>query len=319
MIRFLVSRGHGYTHECLHKTPQAPATSLMTYDQLLRSRWLRRATYVFADIDRLSFWDLELAAHAYLEMQRLGLSVLNNPAKVKTRYALLRALYRAGLNDFDVYRVDEINSSIRFPVFVRRNQLHDGPMTDLLHSGRELENAIATAVNGGTPMENLVVIEFAAEPVRPGLYRKLGAYRIGDVIVPTVSAHDTVWLTKHGQLGIAGEDLYRDELTLMQTNPFAEHLKKVFEIAGIEYGRADFGIYNRRVQVYEINTNPMINQPMPHPFAARRESIRLCWENYLEALRALDSGGSWPVRLSNGTLQPRRLLTNLFVRTRPTA
>src|SRR6266566_4781634 len=98
MIRFLVSRGHGYTHECLHKTPQAPATSLMTYDQLLRSRWLRRATYVFADIDRLSFWDLELAAHAYLEMQRLGLSVLNNPAKVKTRYALLRALHRSGQN-----------------------------------------------------------------------------------------------------------------------------------------------------------------------------------------------------------------------------
>ncbi|HEU0049167.1 MAG TPA: hypothetical protein VFQ43_16365, partial [Nitrososphaera sp.] len=65
----------------------------MTYDQLLRSRWLRQATYVFADIDRLSFWDLELAAHAYLEMERLGLRVLNNPAKVKTRYALLCALH----------------------------------------------------------------------------------------------------------------------------------------------------------------------------------------------------------------------------------
>src|SRR5438034_2300843 len=115
MIRFLVSRGHGYTHECLHKTPQAPPTSLMTYDQLLRSRWLRRATYVFADIDRLSFWDLELAAHAYLEMQRVGLSVLNNPAKVKPRYALLRAVYSAGFNDFDVHRVDEDNLSIRAP------------------------------------------------------------------------------------------------------------------------------------------------------------------------------------------------------------
>src|SRR5438093_10972624 len=319
MIRFLISRGHGYTHECLCKTPQAPATSLMTYDQLLRSRWLRRATYVVADIDRLSLWDLELAAHAYLEMQRLGLSVLNNPAKVKTRYALLRALYRAGLNDFDVYRVDEINSSIRFPVFVRRNQLHDGPMTDLLHSGRELENAIATAVNGGTPVENLVVVEFAAEPVRPGLYRKLGAYRVGDVIVPTVSAHETVWVAKYGQLGIAGEALYRDELELLETNPFAEHLGKAFEIAGIEYGRADFGVYKGRVQIYEINTNPMIGGPTPHPFATRQESMRLCWDRYLEALRALDSGGDWPVRLPNGTPQRRRVRTNFFVRTRPTA
>src|SRR5438093_3070417 len=203
MIRFLVSRGHGYTHECLRKTPQAPPTSLMTYDQLLRSRWLRQATYVFADIDRLSFWDLELAAHAYLEMERLGLRVLNNPAKVKTRYALLRALHSAGLNDFNIYRADEINSSIRFPVFLRRNQLHDGPLTDLLHCMRELENAIATAVNSGTPMENLVVIEFAAEPVQPGIYRKLSAYRIGDVIVSAMSFHKAGWLVKIGQLGLA--------------------------------------------------------------------------------------------------------------------
>ena len=319
MIRFLVSRGYSYTHECLRKTPQAPPTSLMTYDQLLRSRWLRRATYVFADIDRLGFWDLELAAHAYLEMERLGLRVLNNPAKVTTRYALLRTLHRAGLNDFNIYRADEINSSIRFPVFLRKNQLHDGPLTELLHSARELQNAIAAAVNSGTPLENLVVIEFAAEPVRPGLYRKLGAYRIGDVIVPTISAHETTWVAKFGQLGIAGEALYQNELELLKTNPFAEHLRKAFEIAAIEYGRADFGIYKGRIQIYEINTNPMINSPGPHPFAARRESERLCWETYLEALRAVDSGGGRSVRLPNGTVQPRRVRTNLFVRTRPTS
>src|SRR5438046_8658641 len=111
LVRARISRGDGYTHECLLKTPQAPPTSLMTYDQLLRSRWVRYATYVFADIDRLSFWDLELAAHAYLGMERSGLRVLNNPAKVKTRYALLRALHRAGLNDFNVHRADDISSS----------------------------------------------------------------------------------------------------------------------------------------------------------------------------------------------------------------
>jgi hypothetical protein len=319
MIRFLISRGHDYTHKCLRKTPQAPPMSLMTYDQLLRSRWVRCATYVFADIDRLGFWDLELAAHAYLEMKRLGLRVLNNPATVKTRYALLRALHSAGLNDFNIHRADEIDSSIRFPVFLRRNQLHNGPTTDLLHCVQELKNAIAVAVNGGTPMENLVVIEFAAEPIRPGLYRKLAAFRIGDAIVPTVSVHDTVWVTKVGQLGIAGEDLYKDELMLLQTNPFAEHLKKAFEIAGIEYGRADFGICNGRVQIYEINTNPTIGGPTPHPSLARQESMRFCWDKYLEALRGLNSEGGWRVRLPSGTLQHRRERTNFFVRTRPTS
>jgi hypothetical protein len=319
MIRFLISRGHGYTHECLRKTPQAPPIRLITYDQLLRACWLRRATYVFADIDRLGFWDLEIAAQAYLEMKQTGLSVWNNPAKVKTRYALLRALHRAGLNDFNIYRADEINPSIRFPVFLKRNHMHDAPLTDLLHCVPELENGISAAVDGGTPLEHLVVIEFAAEPVRPGLYRKLAAFRIGDAIVPAISFHNAAWLVKIGQLGIAGEDLYRDELKLLQTNPFAEHLKKAFEIAGIEYGRADFGIYKGRVQIYEINTNPAVGRPPPHPFATRRESIRLCWDKYLEALRALDSGGGWPVRLPNGTLQRRRVRANLFVRTRKTA
>src|SRR5437763_3581376 len=98
MIHFLTTRGHGYTHECLRKTHQAPSTGLMNYDQLLRSRWLRRATYIFADIDRLSFSDLELVSYMYLEMQRLGLRVLNHPAKEKTRYALLRAVHSAGIN-----------------------------------------------------------------------------------------------------------------------------------------------------------------------------------------------------------------------------
>jgi hypothetical protein len=98
---------------------------------------------------------------------------------------------------------------------------------------------------------------------------------------------------------------------------FAEHLKKAFEIAGIEYGRADFGICKGRVQINEINTNPVVARPSPHPFAIRQESMRLCWEKYLEALRALDNGGGWPVRLPNGTLG--RAWMNLFVRTRKTA
>src|SRR6266850_5522778 len=119
MIRFLISRGHGYTFKSARKSAEAPPVSLMTYDRLLRARWLRRATYVFADLDRLSFWDLELAAHLYLELKAHGLSVWNNPARVKTRYALLRALHAAGLNDFSIHRADEVTTSVRFPVFLR--------------------------------------------------------------------------------------------------------------------------------------------------------------------------------------------------------
>ena len=316
MIRFLQTRGHRYTLRKVRRSREAPPIALMNYDALLRARWLRHGTYVFTDVDRLSFWDLELASQSYLQLKQAGLKVLNNPATVKTRYPLLRALHAAGLNDFNAYRVAELDSAVRFPAFLRKIYGHREPLSDLLPTRGQLDQAIAVAVNVGTPVENLLIVEFAAEPVRAGLYRKLAAFRIGDAIVPFSSVHDTQWLVKYGKLGIAGEELYREELDFIRTNPFAEHLKKVFDLANIEYGRADFGFYRGRIQVYEINTNPHVAPGEPHPSPVREQSTQLGWEKYLAALRAIDSGGGWPVRLPNGALQRHRPWKNLLTLTR---
>jgi len=288
----------------------------MSYDRLLRARWLRRATHVFTDLDRLSYWDLELVADLYGQMKNIGLPVWNNPAHFKNRHSLLRALHDAGLNDFDAYRPLEIHAIKRFPIFLRKIQGHRAPLSDLLQTREAAEKAVATAIANGTPEENLVLIEMAAEPVRPGLYRKLAAFRIGQAIVPHICVHDTSWLVKYGKLGIAGEELYREELNMLQTNSFAEHLLKVFDVAGIEYGRADFGFYQGRLQVFEINTNPHVVPAKPHPSATRVTNMKLAWEKYLEALRDLDSPGGAPVRLADGKLQRWRPWKNLCVRTR---
>ena len=316
MIRFLLTRGHDYTLKKVKISPLAPSIGLMNYDRLVRARWLRRATYVFTDLDRLGYWDLELAAHLYLQMQHAGLSVWNNPARVKTRYALLRALHSAGLNDFNVYRADEIDSGMRLPVFLRKVHGHREPLSGLLHTRAEVKQAIDAAIDAGTPAANLLVVEFAAEPVRPGLYRKLSAFRIGHAIVPHICVHDTSWLVKYGKLGVAGEELYREELALLQTNPFAKHLQQVFDLAGIEYGRADFGFYRGRIQIYEINTNPYVAPAEPHPSATRVASMNLAWEKYLQALRAIDRRRGWPVRIPNGKLQRYRRWKNLLARSR---
>lgn len=316
MIRFLHSRGHGYTVKKVRQSPLAPAISLMDYDALLRARWLRRGTYIFTDLDRLNRWDLELAAELYLQLQRAGLPVWNNPAKVKTRYPLLRTLHAAGLNDFNVHRADELSSAIRYPVFVRKAHGHGAPVSDLLPTRPELDQALAKAIAGGTPGENLLVIEFAAEPVRPGVFRKLSAFRIGNAIVPHISVHDTGWLVKMGRKFDNIEDLYLEEQTLLQTNPFAEQLRKVFELAEIEYGRADFGVYRGRLQIYEINTNPNLGPGEAHPSPTRVTNMRFVWEKYHAALRTLDSGGGWPVRLASGALQRHRPRKHLFVRSR---
>lgn len=316
MICFLVTRGHGYTLAPVRKSRHAPPIRLMNYDALIRARWARRAAYVFTDLDRLGYWDLEHAAHLYLQMKQAGLTVWNNPARFKTRYALLRALHAAGLNDFTAWRVDELAGIARYPVFLRKTHGHREPLSDLLHSRADLDKAVHAAIHSGTPAENLLAVEFAAEPVRPGLYRKLAAFRIGDDIVPHICVHDTSWLVKYGKLGIATEELYRDELNILQTNPFADHLREVFDVAGVEYGRADFGIFRGRVQVYEINTNPALYAPAQHPSPVRVESLKVAWEKYLGALRAIDAPSGWPVRLGNGKLQRLRPWKNLLARTR---
>jgi hypothetical protein len=315
MIRFFYSRGHSYTVRDVKKAAGF-ITSVMTYDALIRARWLRRTTCIFTDLDRLSFWDLEHASHLYLQMKAGGLRVLNNPALVKSRYPLLRALRAAGLNDFNVYRADEIEAIERYPVFIRKIHGHREPLSDLLEKRDDLLKAVEVAIAQGTPRENLLVIEFAAEPVRPNLYRKLSAFRIGDAIIPHISVHDTVWLVKYGRTFDNIEDLYQEEHEMFQRNPYADHLRRVFDIAGIEYGRADFGFYGGRIQVYEINTNPQVGPACKHPSATRVANMNLSWEKYLDALRAIDTKDGGLVRLGNGALQKHRPWKNLLVRTR---
>ena len=316
MIRFLHTRGHDYTVSYIKADPNAPPIKCVNYDALIRARKLPGGTYIFTDIDRLSVWDLEHASHLYLQMKSVGLRVLNNPATVRTRYPLLRALRAAGLNDFNAYRIDELESIERYPVFIRKIHGHREPLTDLLQNREELQKAIDSAIAAGTPRENLLITEFAAEPLRPGLFRKLSAFRIGDAIVPHISVHDTVWLVKYGRPFDNIEDLYKEESTLLQTNPYADHLKKVFDIAGIEYGRADFGMYRGRIQVYEINTNPQVAPSGKHPSQTRMMNMDISWKTYLAALRAINTPNSGRFCIGNGTLQKHRPWKNLLARTR---
>jgi hypothetical protein len=316
MIRFLHTYGHDYTHAQVKASPLAPVIEQRDYDRLFRDRFAPQATHVFTDMERLGFWDLELAAALYLRMKNAGLRVLNNPALFKNRAALLRALHDSGLNDFNAYSVPEIADIRRYPVFLRRQQDHRAPLTDLLANRSEAEAAVAAAIASGIPEQNLVLIEQLAEPVRPGLFRKLAAFRIGDQIVPHISVHDRTWLVKYGHKFDNIEDLYQEEHGFLQTNPFASHLMKAFQLAGIEYGRADFGHFGGRLQIFEINTNPHVATDTDHPSATRIASMTLAWEKYHEALHHLDQPTGQPVRISDQKWRLSRTWRNLFARGR---
>ena len=124
-----------------------PPCAVENYDRFLRKREVPCGTYIFTDIERLTPWELRVVAEAYHALAAdERCRVLNDPARVMTRYELLRNLREEGINDFDVIRADERRWPARYPVFLRHEQDHGRPLSaDLLHNREELEAALKKA------------------------------------------------------------------------------------------------------------------------------------------------------------------------------
>lgn len=305
MIVLLVTNNHEPT--TLESVPGVDVR-IRTYHRAFRSSRLRLATYVFCDLDRLSFWELEVAAHLYRELAREGARVLNDPARARQRFGLLRTLKEAGINSFDVWRVADTGrpDPDRYPVFLRTEAAHRGPISGLLEDAAAIDAAIRDALDEGYPRRELLLVEFRGEPVRDGLYRKLGTLRLGERLVPCLNAHDRSWAAKVGVSGIADEEMYRDEQEVVRTNRHAEDLWPAFRAAEIEYGRADFAVVDGRVEVYEINTNPSVKRLESHPYPLRLETDRLVWEQLAEALEAVDTPKGGRIALDAEVLDLQR-------------
>ena len=292
MLYFLMCRGHERNVKPLLESSSGPKPTILHYDTALGKSTLPRGTYIFTSIDRLGVVDLAAAARLFRRLKENGCRVLNDPAQVRTRFSLLRALHREGLNSFNAYSADEHEKPERFPVFVRRIRGHAPPLSDLIWDQAALDRMIEAAVVAGFPRSDLMVVEYAAEPVRPGLFRKLSIFRVGDQFLAHACVHDTSWLVKTGRPGIADEALYEDELAIVRENRFAERLKPVFFVAHIDYGRVDFGLVGDQICVYEINTNPVIQVSRQHPFPQRLETVKLWRQRLSEALASLQPDGA---------------------------
>ena len=230
-----------------------------------------------------------MAAALFRQLQAQGLRVLNDPTKFLSRSGLLRALYLKRINGFNAYRVEEGRVPERWPVFLRTQGDHTGPRPALYQTPGELEQGIAGAIAEGLPKSKLVIIEYMAEQIRPGLFRKLSCFRIGGASVAYTCVHDTRWIAKDGQLGVTPPDLYDEELRIVRDDPYGPMLAETFETAGLEYGRADFSLVGGKAQIYEINSNPVLKFDSTHPSPVRLESYRTFRENYLKALKAIDT------------------------------
>jgi hypothetical protein len=292
MIVFVTTRGHGYTVKSLTNGtfgPALPPVRVMAWEDIFHARRLPRGTYVFTDMERLSAAELELAARLYGAAVGAGLRCLNDPARVRFRYALLYALHAAGMNPFMVYRAEALPRPARFPVFVRGEAGHGLPLTGLLPDQAALEAHLAALQANGTSLRSLLVIEFCAEPIASGAWRRNGTFRIGPAMHFDHAVIENNWLVKSGTFGLATAEMARAERDAVAANEGAEALRPVFELAGIDYGRADHATVGGRQVVYEINTNPNIYPLAKQRLPERDEAQAIARGRFAALLAAIDT------------------------------
>ena len=214
---------------------------------------------VFADLERLTDAELAEARALWRRRRDAGLVSLNDPAHTLRRYDLLRTLHEHGVNRFAVHRLTDDVRPNRWPVFIRREDTHDGPETPLLRDRGELDAAIERYRSDGRSWDNRIVVEYLDTIGGDGLYRKYGAFVIAGRVLPRHMLFSPRWMQKYSHE--LSDELMAEERRFVEDNPHERQLQRVAELAGVDYGRIDYGVLDGGVQVWEINTNPMICVP----------------------------------------------------------
>ncbi len=142
------------------------------------------------------------------------------------------------------------------PVFIRRISQSLPPLTDLLPDQKSLDQTIGKLEDEGEPLDDLMVIEFCSAEIAPGIYQKYSAYRSGGRVSLNYSICETNWQVKIGEIDIVDQQVYEKEELALRQNKYSDVLRQAFELAHIDYGRADFSLVSGRPQIYEINFNP---------------------------------------------------------------
>lgn len=293
MIYYLCARPPSYTlGQYFHAwAPELAARfTVVTYDALEKANPPKAGVYVFADLDQLAPRGMELALRfrRSLEPLRDQVRVLNEPTRVLRRYDLLRALHERGINSFDAYRLGEGRHPRSWPVLLRREHEHLGAIGDLVRTTEELRAAVARMIAAGQSTKGLIAVEFRDTADDRGVYRKYGAFLIGERLIPRhllVSRH---WCVKDPDL--LEPDYIEEELRFVETFPRADEVRSIFEIAGIDYGRIDYSFYGDRLHVWEINTNPVLAYvKSAEPGAPRREVNERFARLARDAFLALDA------------------------------
>jgi hypothetical protein len=310
MIHYLVTHGHSYTI-CDYLTGWGQKLQgrlePISFEQIALSGTRQRGAYIFTDLERLDPAHMELARQAWNTLEAAGNCVLlNNPHQVLRREPMLRVLSQTGRNPFSVHGVNEDFKTIRFPAFIRVHNSHDGAMTELIHSAADLKESPKKIRAEGARDEDLLIVEYTDTSDSDGVFRKYGAFRVGDRIIPRHVLLSRKWMLKYPDL--VDEMTVEEERRYLEENPHEAELRQIFDLARIDYGRIDYGVLNGRVVTWEINTNPTIIVPPERLTESRKPLQEIFMTAFAAALEKLDEGaGGDPIPFTVSREQLARL------------
>ncbi|MGE0723679.1 MAG: hypothetical protein AB7O45_04860 [Alphaproteobacteria bacterium] len=292
MINYLSTEKHGYTIQRFVDGPGAALAGHVAahaYEDVLARdpATLPGGVWIFTDFDRISPDAAAAAARVWRALQARGCRMLNHPTRSLRRYALLRRLRAEGINDFGAYHVSDLRLPDRYPVFIRRSDAHSGPATELLASRRKLQRILDDVRARAWPIDAFVTVEYQDTRGADGRYRKYGVMKVADRIFPVQVLTADAWINKRGTAARWTPDVVAAELAYFRDNPHREAVENVFRLAGMEYGRIDFGLTEGRIQVWEINGNPSFTGSTPR-VPERAEATAIANRMLVDALLALD-------------------------------
>ncbi len=96
----------------------------------------------------------------------------------------------------------------------------------------------------------------------------------------------------HPDSSVKTPEVLEKERRYMETNPHERELRAIFRRARIDYGRIDYSMLGDRLQVWEINTNPIF-LPRPDKIEIERKGIhRQFAERAAAAFAEIDVDGA---------------------------
>ena len=285
--------------------------SIIHYEDLPDRSTLPSGTYVLSALDQLTPGGLRLVRETEIQLRAPGhgTRVLNSTETTLLRFGLLQELSRNGLNRHRVVRATADAGALHFPVFLREENQHTGPLSALLESADELRAELARAIVRGYSLTELLVVEHCDTADADRSYRKYAAFVIDSQVVPQFLSHGRGWLLDLGRTEFTAA-VIEEERSYVEENPHESELRGIFAVAGTQYGRIDYAVKQGVIETWEINLNPTLARYpslSPELDLLRRPTTELFHRRFLAAFRAVDAGGagshSIPIHFSPDSLR----------------